>query len=289
MTDTRAERSAARARLAKLSTPYRAPAAGLRELGEQATFYAVALRSVPLTLRRYRLETIRILTDITWGNGALIVGGGTIGVIAILALASGATVALQGYIGLDALGLAPLIGFVSAFANTREIAPLISAVAFAAQAGCRYTAQLGSMRIAEEIDALEAMAVHPVPFLVTTRMIAGFVAIIPLYLVALLASYATTELVITTVFSQSSGSFQHYFQTFFSPHDVFLSVVKVTVFVVLATLIHCYYGFTAKGGPDGVGKAAGRAIRASLITIVLANMTMTTLFWGFDPGVRISG
>lgn len=289
MADTRAERQAARARLALLSTPYRVPLAGVRELGEQATFYARALGAVPLTLRRYRLETLRVLSDIAWGNGALIVGGGTMGVVVVLALASGATVALQGYIGLDALGLAPLIGFVSAFANTREIAPLMAAAAFAAQAGCRYTAQLGAMRIGEEIDALESMAVHPIPYLVTTRMIAGFVAIIPLYLVALLASFATTQAVITVAFGQSSGSFEHYFFSFFSPHDVFLSVVKVSVFVVLATLIHCYYGFHAHGGPDGVGKAAGRAIRASLITIVLANMTMTALFWGFDPGVRISG
>ncbi len=269
--------------------PVRATLRGIGQLGEQATFHLRALAAIPFTLRRYWLETVRILSDITWGNGALIVGGGTFGVIVVLALASGATVGLQGYIGLDVLGMGPLVGFVSAYANTRELAPLISAAAFAAQAGCRYTAELGSMRISEEIDALEVMAVRPIPYLVTTRMIAGFVAIIPLYLVALVASYLTTELTLTVVFGQSRGSYGHYFHTFLVPHDVFLSVVKVAVFVVMATMIHCYYGYTATGGPEGVGKAAGRAIRTSLIAIVIMNMTLTTLFWGFDPGVRISG
>jgi phospholipid/cholesterol/gamma-HCH transport system permease protein len=269
--------------------PVRATLKGIAQLGEQATFHLRALGSIPFTLRRYWLECVRILSDITWGNGALIVGGGTFGVILVLALASGATVGLQGYIGLDVLGMGPLVGFVSAYANTRELAPLISAAAFAAQAGCRYTAELGSMRISEEIDALEVMAVRPIPYLVTTRMIAGFVAIIPLYLVALVASYLTTELTLTVIFGQSGGSYGHYFHTFLVPHDVFLSVVKVTVFVVMATMIHCYYGYTATGGPEGVGKAAGRAIRTSLIAIVIMNMTLTMLFWGFDPGVRISG
>ena len=274
---------------ATIPSPVGASLGVISALGEQATFHFRALAAIPFTLRRYWLETVRILSDITWGNGALIVGGGTFGVILVLALAAGATVGLQGYIGLDVLGMGPLVGFISAYANTREIAPLISAAAFAAQAGCRYTAQLGSMRISEEIDALEVMAVRPIPYLVTTRMIAGFVAIIPLYLVALVASYLTTELVLTVVFGQSGGSYGHYFHTFLVPRDILLSVVKVTVFVVMATMIHCYYGYTAAGGPEGVGKAAGRAIRTSLIAIVLANMTLTMLFWGFDPGVRISG
>ncbi|HSV38502.1 MAG TPA: ABC transporter permease [Nocardioidaceae bacterium] len=264
-------------------------AEGIRLLGQQTNFYVKAVASVPFTLRRYRVETARVLTDITWGSGGLIVGGGTMGVIFVLAIVAGATVGLQGYLGLDVLGMAPLVGFVSAFANTREIAPLVCAAAFAAQAGCRYTAQLGSMRIGEEIDALEVMAVRPVPYLVTTRMIAGFVAIIPLYLVALVISFATTQFLITFVYSQSVGSYEHYFFTYFQPRDVFLSVVKVTVFVLLATMIHCYYGFHAKGGPEGVGQASGRAIRNTLITIVVANMLMTLLFWGFDPGIRISG
>ena len=261
----------------------------LVNLGEQVTFYARAIALVPFTLRNYRTETWRVLANITWGNGALLVGGGTIGVIVVLAIASGATVGLQGFMGLDILGLGPLAGFISAYANTREIAPLVAAVAFAAQAGCRYTAELGSMRVGEEVDALESMAIRPIPYLVTTRMIAGFLAIIPLYLFALIISYLTTSFVITAVFHQSAGSYDHYFLGFLLQRDVILSVVKAAIFVVIATLVHCYYGFTASGGPEGVGRAAGRAIRTSIVTIVIVNMMLTMIFWGFDPGVRISG
>ena len=80
-------------------------------------------------------------------------------------------------------------GFISAYFNTREIAPLVAGLALSATVGCGFTAQLGAMRISEEIDALEVMAVPSLPFLVTTRLIAGFVAVIPLYVIGLLSSY----------------------------------------------------------------------------------------------------
>lgn len=257
--------------------------------GHQITFIGKALAYVPFTLRHYSAEVWRLLRDITWGSGALIVGGGTVGVMAVLAVATGASVGIEGHTALDIIGFSPLTGFVSAYANTREIAPMIAAVAFAAQAGCRYTAQLGSMRISEEIDAMDTMAIRPIPYLVTARVIAAFIAIIPLYLFALAMSFVATELILVVLYGQPSGTYQHYFHTFLVPIDLALSVLKAVVFVVLVTLIHCYYGFYASGGPEGVGRASGRAIRASIIVIAVANMFLTLAFWGFDPGVRISG
>ncbi|MCU1685369.1 MAG: Phospholipid/cholesterol/gamma-HCH transport system permease protein [Amycolatopsis sp.] len=265
------------------------PYHGLVGMGHQITFFAKALGAIPLTLKNYRAEVFRLLADISWGSGAVIVGGGTVGVMALLAVFTGASVGIEGYNALDILGMAPLTGFVSAYGNTREIAPLIAAVAFAVQAGCRYTAQLGSMRISEEIDALESMSIRPLPYLVTTRLIAGFIAIIPLYMVGLAGNYLSTQLILSKFYGQSSGTYQHYFQAFLVPSDVLLSVVKAVTFVVIATLIHCYYGFYATGGPQGVGLASGRAIRASIVAIVIVDMLMTLAFWGFDPGVRISG
>ncbi|WP_370946121.1 MlaE family ABC transporter permease [Amycolatopsis sp. cg5] len=258
-------------------------------MGHQITFFVKAFAAIPLTLKNYRAEVFRLLADISWGSGAIIVGGGTIGVMALLAVFTGASVGIEGYNALDILGMAPLTGFVSAYGNTREIAPLIAAVAFAAQAGCRYTAQLGSMRISEEVDALESMSIRPLPYLVTTRMLAGFLAIIPLYSVGLAGNYLATQLILSGLYGQSSGTYLHYFQAFLVPMDVFLSVVKAVTFVVVATLIHCYFGYYASGGPQGVGVASGRAIRASIIVIVVLDMLMTLAFWGFDPGVRISG
>lgn len=267
----------------------RRPYLAVAGLGHQATFVVRAFAAIPLTVRRYPAEVMRLLGDICWGSGALVVGGGTIGVMVLLALFTGASVGIEGFNALDILGLAPLTGFVSAYGNTREIAPLVAAVAFAAQAGCRYTAQLGAMRISEEVDALESMAIRPLPYLVTTRMLAAFIAIIPLYTIGMGGNYLATQLVLSVGYGQSSGTYLHYFHEFLVPIDIVWSVVKAVVFVVIATLVHCYFGYYAAGGPQGVGAASGRAIRTSIIAIVLTDMLITMALWGFDPGVRISG
>lgn len=272
-----------------LARMVRRPYLALAGVGHQATFVVRTLGSIPMTVRLYPAEVLRLLGNICWGSGAIVVGGGTIGVMVLLALFTGASVGIEGFNALDILGVAPLTGFVSAYANTREIAPLIAAVAFAAQAGCRYTAQLGAMRISEEVDALESMAIQPLPYLVTTRVLAAFIAIVPLYTIGLGGNYLATQFVLDWGYGQSPGTYLHYFHEFLVPMDIVWSVVKVMVFVVIATLVHCYFGFYASGGPVGVGAASGRAIRTSIIAIVLADMLITMALWGFDPGVRISG
>ena len=169
------------------------------QLGSFATFSWHTLLAVPATLRLYLRETLRQLKDVAWGSGALIVGGGTIGVMVLLSISAGTSLGIEGFNGLEIVSLSPLTGFVSASANTRELAPLIAALALAAQVGCRFTAQLGSMRIHEEVDALEVMAVSSMRYLVTTRVIACMIAILPLYLIGLIGSYLASE-------ASSSGS-----------------------------------------------------------------------------------
>lgn len=257
--------------------------------GAMATFVVRSLGSVRYTLVHYRTEVLRQLADISWGSGAVIVGGGTIGVMVLLAVSAGTSLGIEGFAGLELVGLAPLTGFVAASVNTRELAPLVAALALASQVGCRFTAQLGSMRTHEEIDALEVMAVHPIRYLVTTRVIAAMVAIGPLYLVGLLGSWLASQAAVVVLFDQSSGTYEHYFDTFISGRDVLLSVVKIMVFALLVALIHCWYGFHATGGPQGVGEATGRAIRASIVVVILADMLLTLVFWGSDPGFRIAG
>lgn len=265
------------------------PLDALAVVGAQATFVARAIRAVPSAMSTYRQETFRILADISWGSGALLVGGGTIGVMVLLSLSAGTSLGIEGFNGLETIGLSPLTGFISAIVNTRELAPLIAALALAAQVGCRFTAQIGSMRTHEEIDALSVMGVPPLTFLISTRIVAAMLAILPLYLIGLVGSYVASELSVTLIFGQPPGTYLHYFQTFISPVDIVLSVVKVLVFAFAVTLIHCWFGFMASGGAKGVGEATGRAIRASLVVVVLLDMVMTLLFWGNDPGVRISG
>jgi phospholipid/cholesterol/gamma-HCH transport system permease protein len=275
--------------MADVRALYTKPLRSLDNLGGELAFYARAIGWTPRALTRYKKEVLRLLAEVTLGSGALAVIGGTIGVITAMAFFTGTEVGLQGYAALNQLGTAAFSGFVSAYFNTREISPLVAGIALAATVGCGFTAQLGAMRISEEVDALEVMAVPSIPFLVTTRIIAGLVAIVPLYVVGLLSSYFATRLVVTQFFGQSPGTYDHYFTEFLPPGDVLWSFGKVLVFAVVVILIHCYYGYHASGGPAGVGVAVGRAVRTSIVAINVIDLFLSMAIWGTTTTVRLAG
>jgi phospholipid/cholesterol/gamma-HCH transport system permease protein len=114
-------------------------------------------------------------------------------------------------------------------------------------------------------------------------------AVIPLYVIGLLASFFATRVIVTMAFGQSSGTYDHYFYLFLPPHDVLWSFGKVLVFAVLVMLIHCYYGYNASGGPAGVGVAVGRAVRTSLVVVNIVDLLMGMAIWGTTTTVRIAG
>ncbi|BBY44324.1 ABC transporter permease [Mycolicibacterium celeriflavum] len=259
------------------------------QLGHMLVFFVRAIVAVPVALRHYRGEFVRLLSDIAWGNGSLVVGGGTAGVALVLGVTVGALVGIEGYNFLDLLGLGPATGIISSLVNTRELAPIALSLAFATQAGCRFTAQLGSMRISEEIDALDSLAIRPIPYLVTTRLMASVIAVIPLYVVCLAVSYLTTQLVVQVISGGATGSYLHYFTLMLSGQDMLYSLLKAIVFVWIATTIQCYYGFYAGGGPEGVGVAAGHAMRASITVVIIVNMLLTMALWNVDAGARFGG
>ncbi|GAA1921917.1 ABC transporter permease [Nocardioides lentus] len=266
-----------------------APARKLEGLGQELSFYLRALAWTPRTISRYKKEILRILAEVTLGSGALAVIGGTVGVILGLSFFTGTEVGLQGFAALDQIGTAAFSGFVSAYINTREIAPLVAGIALAATVGCGFTAQLGAMRISEEVDALEVMAIPSLPFLVTTRIIGGLIAIIPLYVVGLLSSYFATRLTVTQFFGQSAGTYDYYFNQFLPPQDVLWSFGKVMVFAVAVILIHCYHGYNATGGPAGVGVAVGYAVRTSIVTVNVLDLLLSMAIWGTTTTVRLAG
>ncbi|ORM37753.1 ABC transporter permease [Williamsia sp. 1135] len=259
------------------------------QLGHITTFTIDTVAGIRHVATTYRRQTLLYIQEFAWGRGAILVGGGTAVVLVILGMAVGASIGIQGYASLDLVGMGSLTGFISSYANTRELAPIIAAIGFAAQAGCRLTAEIGSMRIAEEIDALESMAVRPIPYVVSTRVVAAITTIIPLYIVTLILSFAAAKLVVILLHGQSGGTYDFYFNAFLKPQDLVFSVIKVLIFVVSVVIVHSYQGFYATGGAEGVGRASGRAIRSSLIIIVVEDMILTLLMWGFDSGVRISG
>jgi len=259
------------------------------DLGEQLSFFGRALAWAPRALVAYWKEVVRLIAEVSLGSGALAVIAGSVGVIAFMTFFTGTEVGLEGYQGLNQIGISAFAGFISAYFNTREIAPLVAGLALTATVGAGFTAQLGAMRISEEVDALEVMGIPSVPYLVTTRIIAGLVAVIPLYVVGLFFSYFATKTIVVQYFHQSGGTYDHYFHQFLVPVDVFYSFLKVIIFSVVIMLIHCYYGYFAKGGPAGVGVAVGRAVRTSIVAINVIDLFLSLALWGANTTVRIAG
>ena len=276
--------------------PRRSPLAGLLDpvtrqllwLGRLLVFTVKVVAAVPFVLRRQRKEVWRLLAEVTFGSGLLKVLASAVIVSAVLSATIGVQLGLSGLQALDLVGLAPLAGLLSSFGNTRELAPLLVAFGLAAQMGCKFTAQLGAMRVTEEIDALEVMSIPSLAYLVTTRAIAAVVAVGPLYLFALAGAYFASKVTVVSIAHQGSGTYQHYFDLFLHRTDVYYSVTKVVIFAVMITILHCYYGFTATGGPEGVGVATGRAIRASIVSTAVVNMLLTLLFWGLSTPAKLT-
>ncbi|GAC68507.1 YrbE family protein [Gordonia soli NBRC 108243] len=259
------------------------------EIGQIVVFVWKTVVLLPTTIRHYRKQTAKTMNDMAWGSGSLIVDGGVVSLMFFLGVAVGAVVAIQAFMAFDLLGFGALTGIIGSFGNIRVIAPIITGIGFAAQAGCRMTAEIGSMRISEEIDATESMGLRAIPFVVGTRLVGGMLVVLPSYLMALVVSFFTGGLIIKLFHEQPSGTYDHYFAQFVTLPDLIASVVKALIFCAVVTVIHCYYGYFANGGPAGVGSASGRAIRASLVAIVVLNFVMTVAIWGLNPELPFRG
>jgi phospholipid/cholesterol/gamma-HCH transport system permease protein len=265
------------------------PAGVVAGVGDQFLFYCKALLGAPAAAWRYKRETIRLVAEISMGSGALAVIGGTVVIVGFLTLAAGGTLAVQGFSSLGNIGIEALTGFFAAFINVRISAPVIAGIGLAATIGAGSTAQLGAMRINEEIDALESLGIPPVAYLVSTRIVAGLLAIAPLYALAVIASFLASRYTTVLLFGQSAGLYDHYFDTFLNPVDILWSFLQATFMAVTVMLIHTYYGFFASGGPSGVGIAVGQAVRASLIAVVSVTLLVSLAVYGANGNFNLSG
>jgi phospholipid/cholesterol/gamma-HCH transport system permease protein len=261
----------------------------MQEIGQWTLFIGQTFFYLPLTVRRYTRQTLAATINLGWGRGSLIVDGGTISVLLILGIAVGASLAIEALATLNIIGFGPLSGLIGGVGAVRVIGPLVAGIAFTAQAGTRMTAEIGAMRISEEIDAIEGMGLRPIPFVVGTRLIGGMVCVIPGYLLTLVATFYVLDTVVVTFSGEPGGTYNHYFIQFLTPIDLLYSLIKATTYCIAATLIHCYYGYFASGGPVGVGEASGRAVRTSLVTIMVLDFTTTVLLWGLKPEFVFKG
>ena len=263
--------------------------ASLRRIGTQTQFYFETVTSIRDALVHYRFEMVRLIAQMSLGTGALAIIGGTVVIVGFLTLSTGALVAVQGYNQFSNVGVEALTGFASAYFNVRLIAPIIAGIALAATIGAGATAQLGAMRINEEIDALEVMGVRSVAYLASNRVMAGVIVVIPLYCVAMISSFLAARFGTTVVYGQSSGVYDHYFNTFLNPTDIVWSFFQAVLMAVVIMLVHTYYGFTAKGGPAGVGEAVGRAVRTSMISAVFVVLFLSLAIYGKSGNFNLSG
>lgn len=273
----------------RLARRLRKARAGWRQIGEQTRFYGKTIASLGDVVIHYRAELLRQIAAMSLGAGALAVVGGAVAVVAFLTMSTGGIIAAQGYNQFSQVGVEALTGFASAFLNTRLITPNTAAIALAATIGGGATAQLGAMRINEEIDALEVMGIRSIAYLATTRLLAGVIIVLPLYSVALIMAYTAARFGTTALYGQSDGVYNHYFNTFLVPADVIRSFVVTTAAAAMIMLVHTYYGYTASGGPAGVGEAVGRATRTSLVATALLILFVSLALYGQTGLFSFSG
>jgi phospholipid/cholesterol/gamma-HCH transport system permease protein len=255
----------------------------------QTQFFGRTLLSIGDVFVRYPKELVRLIAQMGLGTGALAIIGGTVAIVGFLTVSTGALVAVQGYNQFSEIGVEALTGFASAFFNVRLIAPATTAIALSATIGAGATAQLGAMRINEEIDALEVIGIRSIAYLASSRVVAGVIVVIPLYCVGVLMSFYAAKIGTTVIYGQSSGVYDHYFDTFLNPIDLIWSFVQSIAMAIVIMLVHTYYGFTASGGPAGVGEAVGRAVRTSLVISAFVVVMISLAVYGQSGNFNLAG
>jgi phospholipid/cholesterol/gamma-HCH transport system permease protein len=220
--------------------------------------------------------------------GVLIVGS-TI-VIWSLCFIIGLQCGIEGAYLLRAQGAPAFAGVFSAWCDLRELVPYAFGYMMAAKVGTGLVAEIGSMRITDEIDALEVMGISSMTFLCATRLLACFMVLPFMYLAAIGAGFFASYLaVVQQIGEVSSGGFFLIFWMFQNPPDVLYSLVKGMAMATVIVLVGCYYGYTASGGPVGVGTATAKSMVVNTVAIHLVGMVGTQVFWGFNPNAPIGG
>jgi phospholipid/cholesterol/gamma-HCH transport system permease protein len=188
------------------------------------------------------------------------------------------------------VGAPAYAGVFSAWCDLRELVPYAFGYMMAAKVGTGIVAELGSMRISDEIDALEVMGISSMTFLCATRLLAAWLVLPFMYLAGIGAGYFASWLaVVQQIGEVSSGGFFLVFWMFQNPPDLLFSVIKAMVMATAIVLVGCYYGYTASGGPVGVGTATAKSMVLNIVLVHLIGMLGTQVFWGANPRAPIGG
>lgn len=208
------------------------------------------------------------------------IGVGSVFIVALTGVFSGMVLALQTTYSLRAFGAEGVVGQVVAVSLTREIAPVFAALMVAARAGSAMAAELGNMRITEQIDALVTMAVSPVQYLLSPRLLAAVLTVPLLCVLYTCVGMAGAYLVAVKWLGVDPGVFIGNIERHLLPSDYFMGLIKAAVFGFLIAAISCTRGFNASGGARGVGEATTQAVVHSAVSILIANYVLTSLLLG---------
>ncbi len=203
------------------------------------------------------------------------VGVQSLTIILITGAFTGAVFSLQAHYGFDLLGAGGLTGSTVALSLTRELGPTLSALMVAGRAGSAMSAELGTMRVTEQIDALEAMAVDPYDYLVAPRIIAGTLMVPALAMVFNVVGVLGSWIVGTRILGLSPGAFVSRIEWYLDPDDVYLGLAKAAVFGFIVATVGCYKGLRVSGGAEGVGRATTESVVASSVSILIVDYFLT--------------
>ncbi len=258
------------------------PRSWLDSFGEVARFGS-RVAGLVLSGRVFRFfgESLRQAGILIFGSAVIIWA-----FVFILGLQCG----IQGAYFNRSIGAPSLAGLFSAFCDLREGVPYAFGYILSAKVGTGIVAELGAMRISDEIDALEVMGIQPVTFLAATRLLGAWIAIPFLYIVAIGVAYLASYFsVVQQVGDVSSGGYLLIFWMFQNPLDLFFSLTKGMVMATVIVLVGCYYGYTASGGPVGVGTATAQSMVVNIILVHIIGMLGSIVFWGANPRAPIGG
>jgi phospholipid/cholesterol/gamma-HCH transport system permease protein len=220
--------------------------------------------------------------------GILILGSTIViwGLVFILGLSCG----IEGAYFNRSLGAPAYAGVFAAWCDLREVIPYAFGYMMAAKVGTGIVAEIGAMRISDEIDALEVMGVPPVTFLCATRLLGAWLTLPFMYLVAIGIGFIASYLaVVEQIGEVSSGGYFLVFWMFQNPPDLLFSVIKAMTMATVIVLVGCYYGYTASGGPVGVGTATAKSMVLNIVLVHIIGMMGTLIFWGANPRAPIGG
>jgi phospholipid/cholesterol/gamma-HCH transport system permease protein len=189
-----------------------------------------------------------------------------------------------------AVGSPAYAGVFAAWCDLRELVPYAFGYMMAAKVGTGIVAEIGSMRISDEVDALEVMGISSMTFLCATRLLAAWLVLPFMYLAGIGAGFFASYLaVVQQIGEVSSGGYSLIFWMFQNPPDLLYSVIKGMSMATVIVLVGCYYGYTASGGPVGVGTATAKSMVLNIVLVHLIGMLGTQLFWGANPRAPIGG